>query len=65
MLTPDEEEWFAKLTPELDKNWHILSKWEKSFIEDIISKHATYGMYLNLSKKQWEIIAQISEKVGL
>lgn len=65
MLQPDQSEWLTKMAPLVDEYWKYLTVFERKFMEDIIEKHKQYGLNLNLSPKQWEIISQISEKVGL
>lgn len=65
MLDAEQSSWLTKMAPLVDEYWKYLTAFEKKFMEDILEKHKQYGLNLNLSSKQWEIISQISEKVGL
>jgi hypothetical protein len=65
MLTKEEKIWLEKFKPAVDEGWEILSRWEKIFCEDVLEKFRIQGQTLNLTRKQWDVISNVSEKVGL
>lgn len=39
-----------------------LTAWEEDFISDLTERREKYGVWLNLSERQWEILERIAEK---
>ena len=62
-MTEKEFKQMQKIEAEVDKSWDDLSSWEQTFIEDILSRFEMYGQKTLISKKQWDIIERISEKI--
>lgn len=52
-----------KIEAEVDKSWDDLTQWEKTFIEDILSRFKMYGQKTLISPKQWDIVERIFDKV--
>lgn len=62
-MTQKEFAWLKRIEAGVDKAWDDLSDWEKRFIEDLLERLRQWGMKTFISKKQWEIITRISEKI--
>jgi hypothetical protein len=65
MLKLDEPAYMVKWCASIDEGWDKLTDWEKKFAEDMVERFTQYKIYITISKKQWEIIDRIGEKVGL
>jgi hypothetical protein len=65
MLTTRDIQWLDKFRGAADEAWSSLTTWEKRFCEDVLEKYRVHKELLTLSKKQWEVISNISEKLGL
>lgn len=63
MLTQKEFDWMKRLERALDEQWDELTDWEKQFVEDILERFRRWGESIKISKKQWDILTRISEKV--
>lgn len=62
-LTQKEFEWLTKLGPAVDQHLDELTGFEQTFAEAVLERFRRYGIRTLVSKRQWEIIAGISEKV--
>lgn len=62
-MTPKEFDWLNKIEKEIDKCWDDLTPWEQRFMEDLLERFKQYGQRTLISKKQWEILLRISEKI--
>jgi hypothetical protein len=62
-MTREEYEWIDRLRAASDLHWDELTDWEKKFMEDLLEGFRQYGIRTKISKKQWEIITRISEKI--
>ena len=62
-LTPEEYKWISFLKATIDSAWDELNDFEKKFIEDIIERFNKYSMKTIITKKQWDILTRISEKI--
>ena len=65
MMTPKEYAWLQKLEKEVDKHWDDLNKWEKTFVENLLERFRKWGKKMIISKREWEIITEISDKAIL
>jgi len=63
MLSQKESDWIKRLEKAVDINWDDLTEWEKSFIEDVLERFRCWGEKIKISKKQWEILTRISDKI--
>ena len=63
LLTDKECAWLERIQKEIDKTWDDLSSWEQKFTEDLLERFRRYGDRTLISKRQWEIITRISEKI--
>jgi hypothetical protein len=61
-MTQKEIDWLNKLEKEVDKNWDSLTKWEKTFTENLLLRFRKYGIKTIISKREWAIITEISDK---
>jgi hypothetical protein len=61
----DEVAYMVKWCASIDEDWDKLSDWEKKFSEDMVERFGKWKERTMISKKQWEIINRIGEKVGL
>lgn len=62
-LKQDEYDWLQRLYRAVDECWGDLSEWERRFMENRIEAFRRYGMKTRISRRQWDIIARISEKI--
>jgi hypothetical protein len=62
-LTQKEFDWLTKLGPAVDQHLDELTGFEQTFAEAVLERFRRYGIRTLVSKRQWEIIAGISEKV--
>ena len=62
-MTQKEFNWLKRLENEIDKHWDELTTWEKRFMEDLLERFNVYGERTLISKKQWEVITRVSERI--
>ena len=62
-LTQKEMAWLSRIEQSIDTAWDDLTAWEKRFMEDILERFRRWGVKTQISKKQWESITRISEKI--
>lgn len=62
-LTKSKKELLDRIEKEVDANWDVLSAWEKTFVEDILSNYHKYGDNTFLSDKQVDCLITLSEKL--
>ena len=62
-LTDHECAWLERLEREIGVDGADLTPWEQGFMEDLLKRFHRYGDRTQISKKMWEIITRISEKV--
>jgi len=65
MLKPDEIKFLNQLEENIDNGWKKLNPWEKTFAEDVLEKYRIQGKMFYVSKKMWEKLIMITEKIGL
>jgi hypothetical protein len=63
MLRPDVIESLNSIKENIDNGWDELTKWEKKFVEDFISKYEQYGKETFVSARQLDILLSIGEKI--
>jgi hypothetical protein len=61
-MMQQEFDWLTKLEREVDKHWDDLTKWEKTFTENLLERFRRYGIKTMISKREWEVITEISDK---
>lgn len=63
LLTDKECAWLERIQKEIDKAWDDLTSWEQGFIETLLERFRQYGDRTQISKKHWDVINRISEKI--
>ncbi len=62
-MNQKEYEWLDRLRAATDLHWKELNAWEQKFMEDLLERFRQWGIRTKISPKQWEAIANISEKI--
>jgi len=63
LLTDKECAWLERIQTEIDDPCDYLTAWEQNFTEDLLRRFRQYGDRTQISKKQWDVITRISEKI--
>jgi hypothetical protein len=61
--TPEEYEFLQRVLRAVDAGWKDLSPWERDFLETTIERVNQFKENIKLSDKQWQVIADIAEKI--
>jgi len=62
-LSVQEYDWLQRFRTAVDRHWVGLTEFEKRFCGDLLARFEQFGIRTFVSRKQWEIVAEIGEKV--
>ena len=62
-LTREEFDWLTRLEKGIDHAWNDLTAFEQRFMEDHLERFRRYGINTIITKPQWSVITEISDKI--
>lgn len=64
-MTQDEISFLESVIEARADHGHMISEWERKFLDDQKQRYDKYGEETRMSPKQWAVIAKIADKLGV